>query len=159
MTSQDFSHFHLEFNGAEQRDQAWEAVKSLDGVYNELGSRFGVFPEKHFTVIIFTSDEFWEAWNAPMWLGGFFDSRDGQVRVRIEPPPGGDEEFRRRMRHEFTHAFINRLYSKELPVWFQEGVAQFYAYSSPSNGFWKDNRLEELRKSMKVAPWMDLNRV
>jgi len=159
LTEQDFSHFHLQFNGAEQRDQAWQAVKGLDDAYNDLGSRFGVFPEEHITVVIFTSDEFWEAWNAPVWLGGFFDSRDGRIRVRIDPPPGGDDEFRRRLRHEFTHAFIHLLYPKDLPVWFQEGIAQFYAYATQTNNFWEDTRLDELRKLMKNAPWMDLGRV
>jgi len=65
-----------------------------------LGSRFGVFPAERTPVIIFTTEEFWEAWSAPGWLGGFFDNRDGRVRVRMDPPPGGDEEFRRRLRHE-----------------------------------------------------------
>lgn len=158
LTDQDFAHFHLQFHGAEQREQAWQAVKHLDDAYSDLGSRFGTFPEARFPVIIFTSNEFWEAWNAPSWLGGFFDNRDGRIRVRIDPPPGGDAEFRRRLRHEFTHAFINRLYSRDLPLWFQEGVAQFYAYAS-GDSFWKDNRLKELGKLMKSAPWMELTKV
>ena len=159
LTFEDFSHFHLQFNGAEQRDQAWQAVKFLDEAYNDLGSRFGVFPAERTPVIIFTTEEFWEAWSAPYWLGGFFDNRDGRVRVRMDPPPGGDEEFRRRLRHEFTHAFIHQLYPNELPVWFQEGIAQFYAYENPTNSFWKDSRLDELQKSMKHAPWMDMAQI
>jgi hypothetical protein len=155
LSAQDFSHFVLQFHGADQRDQAWQTVKYLDEAYNDLGSRFSSFPEKKFTVIIFTTDEFWEAWNAPGWLGGFFDSRDGRVRLRIDSPPGGDDEMRRRIRHEFTHAFVNRLYSKELPVWFQEGIAQFYAYAETDNS-WKDRRLEQLSREMKNAPLMDM---
>jgi hypothetical protein len=158
LTQQDFSHFRLQFNGAERREYAWEAVKVLDEAYNDLGSRFGTFPTKKFPVIIFTSGEFWEAWHAPMWLGGFFDNRDGRIRVRIDPPPGGAEEFRRRMRHEFTHAFINELYAKPMPTWFQEGAAQFYAYSE-GGGLWKENRLEELKRTMKNAPWMDIGKI
>jgi tetratricopeptide (TPR) repeat protein len=159
LTDQEFAHFHLQFNGAEQRAQAWTAVKHLDEAYNELGSSFGIFPEKRFPVIIFTSDEFWEAWHAPVWLGGFFDNRDGRIRVRMDTLPGGDEELRQRLRHEFTHAFINRLFPKEIPVWFHEGVAQFYSYASASNGFWKANRLDQLAKQVKSAPWMDLEKV
>jgi tetratricopeptide (TPR) repeat protein len=158
LTQQDFSHFHLQFHGAEQREKAWQAVKELDAAYNQLGSRFGVFPEEKFTVIIFTSDEFWEAWNAPGWLGGFFDNRDGRIRIRMDPLPGGDEEYRTRLRHEFTHAFIHHLFPKELPIWFQEGAAQFYAYNDGST-FWKDNRLDYLKKATKNAPWLDLARL
>jgi len=159
LTEQDFSHFHLQFHGAEQRDKAWQSVKYLDEAYNYLGSHFGVFPPEKVPVIIFTSEEFWEAWNAPLWLGGFFDKRDGKVRVRIDDPPGGEEEMRRRLRHEFTHAFIYQLYPKDLPLWFQEGVAQYYAYANPSDSFWKDNRLEELRKTTKGAPWEDMDKI
>lgn len=159
LTEQDFSHFHVQFNGAERREQAWQAVKHLDDAYRDLGSRFGVYPPIRFPVIIFTSQEFLEAWYAPMWLGGFFDRRDGRIRVRIDPPPGGDDEYRRRLRHEYTHAFVNFLYKKDLPVWFHEGVAQFYSFSSASNGFWKANRLDELAKLTRKAPWMEIGRM
>lgn len=159
LTVQEFAHFRLQFNGADERDKAWQAVASLDAVYNQMGSLFGTFPPEKIPVVIFSSEEFWEAWHAPGWLGGFFDRRDGTVRVRMDDPAGGEEEMQRRLRHEFTHAFINQLYSKELPLWFQEGVAQFYAYHSPTDSFWKDNRLAELRKSMKGAPWLTMERI
>jgi hypothetical protein len=94
-----------------------------------------------------------------MWLGGFFDKRDGKVRVRIDDPPGGEEETRRRLRHEFTHAFIYQFYAKELPLWFQEGAAQFYAYANPMDSFWKEKRLDELRKMTKSAPWMNMAKI
>lgn len=154
LTTQDFSHFHLVFNGAEEREKAWQAVKELDEAYNDLGSRFGVFPPGKIPVIIFTTQEFWEVWMAPLWLGGFFDQVDGRVRVRMDELPGGVEEFRRRLRHEFTHAFIHQICPKDLPLWFQEGIAQFYAYSDATNTFWKDTRLEEMRKLLKNAPWL-----
>jgi tetratricopeptide (TPR) repeat protein len=159
LTEQKFAHFQLQFHGAEQRQDAWQAVKHLEDAYTDLGSRFNYFPQKRFPVIIFTSQEFYSAWNAPFWLGGFYDRRDGTVRVRIETPPGGQDEARRRLRHEFTHAFIFDLCHSEVPAWFGEGVAQFYAFASPTNGFWKDVRLEELRKLMKGAPWMSLAEV
>jgi hypothetical protein len=158
LTQQDFSHFRLQFHGAEQRDNAWQAVKHLDEAYNDLSNRFGIQPTSLFTVIIFTTPEFWEAWNAPFWLGGFFDNRDGRIRVRMDPLAGGDDEFRRRLRHEFMHAYMRAMYPKDLPVWFQEGAAQYIAYAS-GNGFWKDSRLEELRRMMKHAPWMDYARM
>jgi tetratricopeptide (TPR) repeat protein len=159
LTQQDFSHFHIQFHGADQRSKAWESVGYLDEAYNYLGSCFGAFPPEKITVIIFTSEEFWEAWSAPTWLGGFFDKRDGKVRVRIDSPPGGDEEMKRRLRHEFTHAFIHQLYDKDLPLWFQEGVAQYYAYANPTDSFWKDTRLKELQKLTQGAPWMDMARI
>ena len=156
LTTQDFAHFRLEFNGAQERDQAWQAVKDLNEAYNDLGSRFGIFPPGKFPVIIFTSQEFWEVWVAPLWLGGFFDQVDGRIRVRFDELPGGEEEFRHRLRHEFTHAFIHQIYPKELPLWFNEGIAQFYAYSEATNTFWKDTRLDAIGKLIKGAPWLEM---
>jgi hypothetical protein len=159
LSQQEFSHFLLQFHGADQRGQAWDAVKFLDAAYNELGSRFGQFPAAKIPVIIFSAQEFWEAWNAPLWLGGFFDKRDGKVRVRMDDPPGGEAEMSRRLRHEFTHAFLHQLYSKDLPLWFQEGAAQFFAYADPVDSLWKEKRLEELRKITKGAPWLDVAKI
>ncbi len=159
LTQQEFSHFILQFNGAAERDKAWDAVKSLGDVYNEMGSLFGTFPEKKIVVIIFNTQEFWDAWNAPLWLGGFFDKRDGKIRVRMDEPQGGSEEYKRRLRHEFTHAFLYQLYPGELPVWFHEGAAQFYSYRDSNNSFWKDERLEQLRKTMKGAPRLTLDKM
>lgn len=159
LTVEEFAHFRLQFRGAEHRSSAWEAVHSLDSVYNYLGSRFGHFPPEKIPVIIFTTEEFWEAWKAPFWLGGFFDKRDGKVRVRFDDPPGGEAEMERRLRHEFTHAFVYQFVQKDLPLRFQEGIAQYYAYARADDSFWKDKRLEELRKTMKGAPWITMNQI
>jgi hypothetical protein len=154
LTDQTFAHFNLEFMGAERRDDAWEAVQYLNGMYDELGSRFGVFPEGKFTIIVFTSEEFIDVWRAP-FIGGFFDRQDGKVRLCV---PSAQDEFRHRARHEFTHAFLHRLYSRELPSWFTEGTAEFYAFENPTSAFWIDDRLDAIRRELKQygAPWMTM---
>ena len=116
LTSEEFSHFDLQFDGAERsRGKAWDAVKYLNDMYDELGSLFGIFPPKKIPVIVFTTAEFMDAWRAP-FIGGFFDKRDGKVRIRVDDVPGGDAEFRHRARHEFTHAFMYQIYPHDLPV-------------------------------------------
>lgn len=151
LTRQEFSRFELQFHGAVQRERAWEAVKHLNEAYNQIGSQFSFFLKRKIPVVIFSAPEFVEAWQAPFWLGGFFDKRDGKIRVRIDPPPGGDAELRLRLRHEFVHAFLYQMVSEEIPAWFHEGAAQFYAYAGTS-GFWKEERLETLRKMLKGQP-------
>jgi hypothetical protein len=49
-----------------------------------------------------------------------------------------------------------QLYTKELPLWFVEGVAEFYGYLDTSNSFWKDERLETIRKTVRGYPVQDL---
>ena len=124
-------------------------------MYDELGSAFGMFPAKRIPVIIFTTEEFMDAWRAP-FIGGFFDKRDGKVRIRVDEMPNGDDEFRHRARHEFTHAFMYQIYPHDLPSWISEGMAEFYARSNASNGFWKDERLEQIRQICKNNTWLTL---
>jgi len=151
MTTQDFSHFTLKFNGGEDRNNAWKAVQHLNGAYDFLASRFNEEPPKKIEVIVFTGQEFVDAWRAP-FIGGFFDRRDGKVRVRIDDIAGGEDLFRIICRHEFTHAFMYQLYPKELPLWFVEGTAEFYGYFDTSNSFWKEDRLEKIRKTVRDYP-------
>ncbi len=158
LTSQEFSHFDIQFYGAEDRTKVWDAVKYLNDMYDELASLFGTFPPRHIPVIVFTTEEFMDAWRAP-FIGGFFDKRDGKVRIRVDEVPGGDAEFRHRARHEFTHAFMYQIYPHELPSWVSEGVAEFYAGLNPSNGFWKDDRLEQIRKICKNEEWLTLETI
>jgi hypothetical protein len=156
LTSQEFSHFELQFYGAEDRGKAWDAVRYLNEMYDALGSVFGTFPAQRIPVIVFTTQEFMDAWRAP-FIGGFFDKRDGKVRIRVDEMPGGDAEFRHRARHEFTHAFIHQIYPHDLPSWVSEGIAEFYARSGVSGGFWKDDRLEQIWKQCKGDPWLTLD--
>src|SRR5207302_10243505 len=158
LTSQAFSHFDLQFYGAEDRNKAWDAVKYLNEMYGDLSSFFGVSPPKRIPAIVFTPEELFDAWRAP-FIGGFFDKRDGKIRVRVDEIPGGDEEFRHRARHELTHAFIYQLYPHDLPSWVSEGIAEFCARQGSSGGFWKENRLEEIRRICKNSQWLTMARI
>lgn len=155
LTSQAFSHFDVQFYGAQNRDKAWDAVRYLNEMYLDLSGLFGVSPPKKIPVIVFTTEEFMDAWRAP-FIGGFFDRRDGKIRIRVDDVPGGDEEFKHRARHEMTHAFLYQLYPQELPSWASEGIAEFCAQHGISQGFWKDRRLEEIRREVKGYPWLSL---
>ncbi len=155
LTSESFSHFDLQFYGGEERNKAWDAVKYLNDMYGHLGSLFAEFPAQRIPVIVFTTEEFLDAWRAP-FIGGFFDKRDGKIRIRVDEVPGGDEEFRHRTRHELTHAFLHQLDPRDLPSWASEGVAEFYARSSSSDGYWKETRLDELRALCRNQPWLTL---
>jgi len=151
LTEQEFSHFVLKFNGGGNRNNAWKAVQHLNEAYDFLSSRFGEKLPKKVEVIVFTGQEFMEAWRAP-FIGGFFDRRDGKVRVRVDEFPGGEDLFRHICRHEFTHAFLYQLYPKELPLWFVEGSAEFYGHFDTSTSFWRDEEMERIRKLVRGHP-------
>ncbi len=158
LTSQAFSHFDLQFYGAENRAKAWDAVRYLNEMYMDLSGLFGEVPPRRIPVVVFTAGEFVDAWRAP-FIGGFFDRQDGKIRIRVDELPGGDEEFRHRARHEMTHAYVYQLYPHAIPSWASEGIAEFCARHGVSQGFWKDKRLEEIRKIRKSHEWLTLEEI
>lgn len=148
---QDFEHFQVRFYGAEDRTKAWDAVKILNDMYNSMGSQFGVFPQEKIIVLVFNNERYLDVWRT-RFHGGFFDQRDGIIRLRIDESPGGDVSFEHLARHEFVHAFLHAIGFKTAPLWFQEGVAEFYADKDPSDGFWVENRLGKIRNSTHFKP-------
>ena len=159
LTSQDFAHFHLEFLGAERRDDAWEAVQELDEAYNELGSVFGVFPPGKIPVIILTGPQYQAVWLHPAWEAGFYSALDGHIRIRLDQTRGGPSDYRRRLRHELTHAYLHAICPVALPRWFNEGVAEFYAYETPSDMQWKEDLLEKLGHTLKSTKWLSVEQI
>lgn len=158
MSRQSFSEFDVQFEGAQNRDKAWDAVRYLNEMRLDLGNFFGQVPKKRIPVIVFTTGEFLEAWRAP-FIGGFYDRSDGKIRLRVDEVPGGPEEFKHRARHELTHAFVHQLYGRDLPSWASEGIAEFCARNGVSQGFWKDDRLEQIRKTRRGYPWLTLDKI
>ncbi len=159
LTTQEFSHFTVSFDGAKDRDKAWRVLCHLDEAYNQFGSRFGEFPTRKIPVLVFTSPEFLDAWQSP-FIGGFFDQRDGKVRVRMDDVAGGDDAYARIARHEFAHAFMNQYFPlKNLPLWFVEGSAQFYAYLNPDDGFWKQKRLDEIQRQQRKDAFLSFPQI
>jgi len=159
LINQDFAHFRLRFRGGESRERAWRAVSYLNEAYNELGSQFGVFPDKKIDVIVMRAEDFVSVWRNP-YIGGFFDLIDGKVRIRVdEDVPGGEKEYRRTCRHEFTHAFIYQLVPKQLPLWFAEGAAEFYAHRDTGDGLWKEKLMKQWRTMLAGQPPMTLQEI
>ncbi len=156
LTTEDFEHFRLEFHGAERREEAWTAVQYLNEAYNDLGSALGQYPSGRIPVIILTSSQFQNVWRAPTWEAGFFSSLDGRIRIRLESPSGTEDDYRRRLRHELTHAYLHGIYGGTLPRWFNEGVAEFYAYSSSSDMQWKDVLLEKIERKLRHIQWLTI---
>jgi len=79
-----------------------------------------------------------EAWNAPSLAGGgFFDKRDGQIRVRIDTRPAA-------RRGNFGAGFTMNLptpsFISSIPRELQlvsEGSLNFMPYANPTDSYWK----------------------
>ena len=154
MTQERIGHFSVRFHGV---SASTAPVAYVSEAYARLAAELTPASTAPIQVTFFRPSEFWEAWNGPVWLGGFFDQRDGRIRLRTDWPGGSEDEMKRRARHTLTHAFLRNPEIKDLPVWFEEGVAQFYSYADPADAAWKDRRLAALRARLQGAPWMTIS--
>jgi len=56
------------------------------------------------------------------------------------------------LRHEFVHVILNQPSAKPLPVWLDEGLAQYYQGNRPDGWAEKPARLMEMQRQRNVLP-------
>jgi hypothetical protein len=112
------------------------------GIVAEAAQATGTTPRAELTVVVYASAaKFRAATNAPKWADGLYD---GAVHVPAEPR----EDFGVRVRtlhHEVMHAQLHAAIGC-LPVWLNEGLAQYFA-----NEWVRDIWMEMLRDGRAPA--------
>jgi tetratricopeptide (TPR) repeat protein len=148
-------HFRVKYEGYERTDLAWSVLRILRDAYIQSGRDFNFYPEEPVTVIIYTQDQFKTATDAPDWTAGIYD---GKIRVRIGDILKGEDGLRRVLYHEYAHAVIQRITGGNIPVWFNEGIAQ---YQEPDSKITKDDELllKGTGKNGKLIPFESLDKV
>lgn len=119
------SHFTIQFDGTVPRDLARAALRHLEAAYDRLWNEFGRAPRSDIPVIISSRGLFEEITRSPAVVSGTYD---GKIRV----PVGGlatdadAERLKPILAHELTHAFIHANVPTRLPLWFEEGLAEYF---------------------------------
>lgn len=128
-------HFTVSFEGPEDADLASRALESLDRAFWRICDVFGAFPARSVPVVLYTGQQFRDITRSPAWAAAAYD---GTIRV---PMRGADEEgenLDRVLAHEFAHALIRSLATRNLPTWLNEGLAS--VLESDSLG-WAEDRV------------------
>jgi tetratricopeptide (TPR) repeat protein len=99
-------------------------LAALEVAYVELGSRFQHWPKQKTEVILYGNRDFKSLTNAPDWSGGLYDSK---IRIPVGGLTGMNENLRRTLYHEYAHVLIRALTRNHLPLWLNEGLAQWTA--------------------------------
>lgn len=132
-------HFDIYFFGEEEqlaRIIAHEAEK--DWAY--LAGKLRFVPRERIPVIVYSSPIIFQETNVIPWIlpegiGGFTEYFKGRV---VLPFDGRYDDFRHTLRHELVHAFImhKNIFTHDahelfflnfLPLWIEEGLAEFYS--------------------------------
>ena len=124
--------FVVLFDGREHDEMKYAVLDILKSAYAEIGKKLDHFPEQPISVILYTAKDFSDVTNAPIWAGGMFGKRDGKIRIPVQGAAGHEQELRRVLTHELTHAMLYTL-APACPLWLQEGLAQYFCADQPVN--------------------------
>jgi|WetSurMetagenome_2_1015567.scaffolds.fasta_scaffold00094_15 tetratricopeptide (TPR) repeat protein len=139
------SHFRIEYDGYEHGSISRAVIGMLEEAYSTIGKDLDYYPVNQITVILYTKYDFHDVTHAPGWIGGFFDKRDGKIRVPVRGVKGKEAMLRIVLFHEYVHAVIYSI-TKNCPLWANEGLAEYYA-KGPSRKSGQVIPLERLENS------------
>lgn len=130
-----------------ERELAELAAKAAEESYDILADRFNHQVVRRIPLIIYSSPNFFSETNVvssllPENVGGFTEFLKGRV---VLPFNGSWYEFHRVLQHELVHVFTmsklssvtkahRKLTSASPPLWFTEGLAEFYSGEWDSDG-------------------------
>jgi tetratricopeptide (TPR) repeat protein len=112
--------FTVSFEGPEDAAMAARALESLNRAYWRICDTFSAFPPKSVPVVLYTSEQFRDITRAPQWAAAAFD---GIIRVPVRGADEKGDDLDRVLAHEFTHAVIRSMATRNLPTWLNEGLA------------------------------------
>ena len=113
-------HFTVSFEGREDADMAAQALESLNRAFWRISDVFGAFPPKSIPVVLYSGEQFRDITRSPSWAAGAYD---GTIRVPMRGALEKGEELDRVLAHEFAHALIRSLATRNIPTWLNEGLA------------------------------------
>jgi tetratricopeptide (TPR) repeat protein len=128
--------FTVSFEGPAEAALAVEVLASLDRAYWRIGEALSVFPTQPISVVLYTTEQFRDITRSPSWAAGAFD---GTIRVPVRGALEKRDELDRVLAHEFTHALIRSLASRNVPTWLNEGLAA--AFERVDDLEWARSRL------------------
>lgn len=112
--------FTVSFEGPEDAALAAQALESLNRAYWRICDVFGTFPPKSVPVVLYTREQFRDVTRSPQWAAAAYD---GIIRVPMRGAGEKGEDLDRVLAHEFSHALIRSLATRNLPTWLNEGLA------------------------------------
>ena len=120
------SHFTVKFDGGEDY-AVWDRVLDiLEEAYRDIGQKFGYFPAKPMTVVLYARGAFQSATGSPAWADGLFDGVLGRIQIPTQGALTDQAWLTRVLRHEYVHALLHDRMGGRLgavPTWLNEGLA------------------------------------
>lgn len=148
-TGSNRSRFLIRYEDGVNEDLSWNVSGILDDAYREIGQKLQFWPTAPITVIVYSKEQFKAVTSAPDWTIGRFD---GKLRIRASDFTLEKDALQNVVRHEYTHALVHDLYGTSLPLWINEGIAQ---YAASERGLFDQEKalLRRIGEGSLPPPW------
>jgi tetratricopeptide (TPR) repeat protein len=117
--------FTILFDGPVPRAVVRALLTQLERAYRLLDRELGSTPSGDILVILYSRVDFHRITSWPKWAGGIYD---GKIRIPVKGLSAGHgaASLDPILRHELTHAFLQSMVGRRLPLWFEEGLAEYF---------------------------------
>ena len=129
------AHFTVLFEGPADAAVANQATTLLEAAYWRVSTALAIYPERTMTVVLYTQEQFRDITRSPQWAAA---SYDGRIRLPIRGADADLRELERVITHEFTHALIQHVAPRGVPLWLHEGLAVMF---EPDGAAWSQEQL------------------
>ncbi|HZR33601.1 MAG TPA: hypothetical protein VFA76_17280 [Terriglobales bacterium] len=118
----DSWHFTLRYEGrATSLTLQRDLLGTLEEQYRDLARDLHYNPTENISVILYTSEQFFDITRAPSWVGAL---NDGTLRIPLGGITTVSPELQSVLKHELTHSFVRLMSAGRCPTWLNEGLAQ-----------------------------------
>ncbi|OGX12688.1 MAG: hypothetical protein A3I71_03480 [Omnitrophica WOR_2 bacterium RIFCSPLOWO2_02_FULL_63_16] len=146
------AYFDIRYTEDLARSEGFDIRDDLLEARRTVGADFQFWPKHKLIVLLYQTEQFRSLRaGTPDWLAGQYD---GKVRVPL-PGQGLDQAgVRRTLIHEYTHAVVHDLTKGALPIWFNEGLAEYEAWKGQAPP-WRT--LKQAAVKEQLMPWSRLS--
>lgn len=138
------SHFTVLFEGPADAGVANRATDMLEAAYWRVSTALGIYPERTITVVLYTREQFRDITRSPQWAAAAYD---GRIRLPIRGADADLRELERVITHEFTHALVQSVAPRGVPLWLHEGLAVMF---EPGGAAWSQQQLAKAPARLPV---------
>ena len=143
------THFTVLFEGAADAVLASRVIDILEAAYWRVSTALAIYPERTITVVLYTQEQFRDVTRSPQWAAAAYD---GRIRLPGRGADADSRELERVIIHEFTHALVQTLTPRGVPMWLHEGIAVMF---EPSGENWIDEQLSSAHARLPLERLTD----
>jgi tetratricopeptide (TPR) repeat protein len=124
-----YERFRVLFEGHAEQALATHATNVFNIEFFRIANTLGEYPPNTIVAVLYTEQQFRDVTRAPAWSGGQYD---GRIRIPVAGASHQGELFEKVLTHELTHAIVAGIAPTGVPVWLNEGLAQYFDGSDVS---------------------------